>query len=233
MTRIEDGKPGRRGRGYYRLFNDAELSALMSRIHGAVISAGHELERLISAEAPTLDDLDMFLDNGDEGVFLVTKKAIKASRRLRFPGSEPDYLIFDREGRRRLCYVVELKDGDMFDTKKARGEVQSLREFVRQIGAAIPYRTDYRVCSFNQMDRQAIADGFKREVDIDHVWTGRDLCALLDIDYDAMVAARNADATANRQWLASSIVGVPALRDALAREIARDPGMRDRIGTSH
>ena len=47
MVRIEDSKPGRRDGGYARLFNDADIGALVSRVHATSIRAGTELEHII------------------------------------------------------------------------------------------------------------------------------------------------------------------------------------------
>ena len=154
MVRIDAGKPGRRDGGYARMFDDADLGALISRIHATSIRAGSELEHIIEraarANQTRISDLDRFLANGADGVFIADKRTIRAARRIDFSGAEPDYLIFVRRGNRRLCYVVELKDGDQFDTKKSSGEVDSLTRFSTTVGSTLPYETAIRVCSFNQ-----------------------------------------------------------------------------------
>ena len=81
MALIQDS-PGRRNGGYERLFGHAELGLLASKVQGAVISAGTELERLIRRQAACIDDLDAFLaqDQMPEGVFLADKKQLKKSQ---------------------------------------------------------------------------------------------------------------------------------------------------------
>lgn len=222
MVRIDAGKPGRRDGGYARMFDDADLGALISCIHATSIRAGSELEHIIEREAEAnqtrIPDLDRFLANGVDGVFIADKKTIRAARRIDFPGSEPDYLIFVRRGSRRLCYVVELKDGDQFDTKKSSGEVDSLTRFSTIVGSTLPYETAIRVCSFNQGDKEAIVTGFKRTIDESLVWTGREFCNLLGFDYDAIVEERRADAAANRRFLAQQLLNIPAMRDLLREQ---------------
>lgn len=222
MVRIDAGKPGRRDGGYARMFDDADLGALISRIHATSIRAGSELERIIEREARAnqthIPDLDRFLTNGADGVFIADKRTIRAARRIDFPGAEPDYLIFVRRGNRRLCYVVELKDGDQFDTKKSSGEVDSLTRFSTTVGSTLPYETAIRVCSFNQDDKAAIVTGFKRTIDESLVWTGREFCNLLGFDYDAIVEERRADAAANRRFLAQQLLNIPAMRDLLREQ---------------
>lgn len=222
MVRIDAGKPGRRDGGYARMFDDADLGALISRIHATSIRAGSELEHIIEREARAnqtrIPDLDRFLANGIDGVFIADKKTIRAARRIDFPGAEPDYLIFVRRGNRRLCYVVELKDGDQFDTKKSSGEVDSLIRFSTIVGSTLPYETAIRVCSFNQDDKEAIVTGFKRTIDESLVWTGREFCDLLGFDYDAIVEERRADAAANRRFLAQQLLNIPAMRELLREQ---------------
>ena len=223
MVRIEESNPGRRDGGYARLFNDPEIGALVSRVHATSIRAGTELEHIIRRESLTngtaISDLDEFLANGSDGVFLADKSAIKASTRIQFPSAEPDYLVFVREGAKRECYVLELKDGDQFDTKKSTGEVSNLSAFSTNVGSTIPYSTAIRICSFNQDDRQAIVAGFKQMVDESMVWTGREFCALLGFDYAAILDERTTDANDNRRFLVQQLLRIPELRSIAAREL--------------
>ncbi len=209
MVRIEDGKPGRPDGAYARLFNSPEIGALISRIHAASIRAGTELEKIVEREAKAngtaIVELDAFLDNGHDGVFVAAKKQVKACKAINFPEAEPDYLIFVRKGTRRHCYVVELKDGDVFDTKKAAGEIATLTRFSTSVGSKLSYATGIRICSFNQDDKTAIVAGFKNAVGIGEVWTGREFCNLLGFDYDAIVQERLADADANRRFLIAEL----------------------------
>ena len=223
MVRIEESNPGRRDGGYARLFNDPDIGALVSRVHATSIRAGTELEHIIRRESLTngtaIRDLDEFLENGSDGVFLADKSAIKASTRIQFPSAEPDYLVFVREGAKRECYVLELKDGDQFDTKKSTGEVSNLSAFSTNVGSTIPYSTAIRICSFNQDDRQAIVAGFKQMVDESMVWTGREFCALLGFDYPAILEERTTDANDNRRFLVQQLLRIPELRSIAAREL--------------
>ena len=163
MVKIADSNPGRRDGGYARLFNDPDIGALVSRVHATSIRAGTELEHIIHRESmynrTAICDLDDFLENGSDGVYLAHKSAIKAAARIHFPGAEPDYLVFLRDGSKRVCYVLELKDGDQFDTKKSSGEVSNLLAFSTNVGSTLPYSTEIRICSFNQNDKQAIVAG--------------------------------------------------------------------------
>ncbi len=224
MVRIDAGKPGRRDGGYARMFDDPDVGALISRTHATSIRAGSELEHIIEREARAnktlIPDLDSFLTNGVDGVFIAAKKAVKKSQRVNFPDSEPDYLIFVQEGTKRLCYVVELKDGDQFDTKKSSGEVASLTNFSTQVGSTLPYETVIRVCSFNQNDKESIVQGFKKAVNQSLVWTGREFCELMRFDYDAIVEERLADSEANRRFFVEQLLKIPSIAKILSDQPA-------------
>ena len=79
MALIRDRKPGRTDGGYTRLFGDAQLGSLISRVHGALISAGTELEKLVIKRANIIENVDEFLqqDIYPEGAFVGTKARIK------------------------------------------------------------------------------------------------------------------------------------------------------------
>ena len=128
--------------GYTRLFGAGALGNLMSRVHGATISAGTELEKLIWAHVKQIDDLDRFiaesLDGIGEGIFVANKKQVKKSKTINSK-YEPDFLGFDLT--KRLCYIIEVKDGDQFDTKKASGEHTTLHNFTNDVSSALPFST--------------------------------------------------------------------------------------------
>lgn len=64
-----------------------------------------------------------------EGAFMATKLQIKKCAILDSSEAEPDFLIFKRRNDKQSCYVIELKDGHQFDTKKASAERRMLRAF--------------------------------------------------------------------------------------------------------
>ncbi|CAI8018397.1 Modification methylase HhaII [Geodia barretti] len=228
LPRIDDSNPGRRDGSYTRLFDDADIGAMLSQIHATSIRAGMELERAIQNRAKDcqilIPDLDAFLSRSHnfDGVFLADKKVVRKSQTIG-AGTQPDYLVFDQRHGRRHCYVVELKDGDVFDTKKTDGEIDSLNNFVQVAARRIEYSLEIRVCSFNQRDKSAIANGFKNRIDISEVWTGSDFCGMLGIDYHAILNERTAHAESNREWLVSSMMHIPELRQIAREFLAQTP----------
>ena len=105
-----------------------------------------------------------------------------------------------------------MKDGDVFDTKKADGEIDSLYSFIEDVQGSLFSVPEIRVCSFNQMDKTAIVAGFKQRVDTSQVWTGSEFCELIGVNYQAIVNKRRDDAEENRKWLVDSILNIPELR---------------------
>jgi hypothetical protein len=73
-------------------------------------------------------------------IFVARKQQVKSSRTIRSE-YEPDFLAFHPLSRN--CYIVEVKDGDQFDTKKAAGERQMLENFRTDISRSVPYITHY------------------------------------------------------------------------------------------
>lgn len=120
MAKIEDATPKNISGSYSRLFGSDKLGYLISKVHSASVSSGNELEKLILERVQRIDNLDEFLKQEimPDGVFIVPRKQIKKCSVLK-SNQEPKFLIFKRRGGEQNCYVIELKDGHVFDTKRA------------------------------------------------------------------------------------------------------------------
>lgn len=215
MARIQN-YPGRTDGGYTRVMGDATLGKLLSRTQSAIIAAGTELEKIVYREVDeqgrAVTDLDAFLEapTSSVGAYLVNKRSIKRSRRVQIGRSEPDLVIFDT-GQKHV-YIVELKDGDMFDTKKVDGELNTLIAFQNAISPHIPYMTSIHFCSFNQTDKAQIISGFKGKIDENQAMTGAELCQILRIDYEKILQQRMSDAAANRAFFIDELLKDPMIR---------------------
>ena len=128
-----------------------------------------------------------------EGVFMATKLQIKECAILDSSGAEPDFLIFKRRDDKQSCYVIELKDGHQFDTKKASAERRMLHAFTQQSAHRIHYTVQPYICCFNQNSKEAIGERLKNNIDISEVLTGREFCKLLELDYDEIMEDRSKD----------------------------------------
>ena len=217
MARLRNARPKNVSGAYDRIFDDTELGALASKIQSAVISSGNELERLIAGKVRSIPDLDQFLTQEimPDGVFLVRKKQMKKCQTLDFAGAEPDFMIFKRREKIQTCHVIELKDGHVFDTKKASAERQSMHGFIERNAPHIQYRFQAHFCAFNQEEKNAIWGGFKRKIALFEAMTGREFCELLEIDYDEIVAVRRADGPDNIEFFLSELARIDAVRPRL------------------
>ena len=217
MARFKNAKGREQGSGYARLFNDKELGALISRVHAAVISSGTELEQVVKDKLHLIEDLDEFLkrDIMQDGVMAADKKKVKKCKTLNFAGSEPDFLIFKRKHEKQNCHIIELKDGDNFDTKKASAEYRSMHSFISKNASRIPYRVHSHFCCFNQDSKQAILDGFRNKISLQEAMTGREFCELLELDYDKMVRARQEYGAENKREFLSDLIKIESVKTIL------------------
>ena len=192
-ARIADSNPKNSSGNYIRLFGDEDIGRLISQIQSASIKAGYVLEEIITKKSTLIADgnLDLFVDECIEGkhsgIFLATKKMIKASK-YHINGHEPDLMIFslDKNGR-GVCYIIELKVGAAFDAKKADGEKETLEICRSALGPKLPFITNFYLCAFHAKDRKEIVSGLKGRFNDDEVITGQELCNILSIDYDEVV----------------------------------------------
>lgn len=214
MAKIRDAKGRRENQspsGYSRLFGNIALGNLLSKVQAAVISSGNELERLILERCKKISDFDNFvtdLDNRSPGIFVATKRQIKKSKKVesRF---EPDLLAFDLV--HRICYVIEVKDGDQFDTKKSEGERNTLHSFRSDVASVLPFSFKIYMCSFNAPSKESIYHGLKHKFPLDELMTGKELCDLLGIDYDEILDIRKQDQEDNIDYFVESLKNIPEI----------------------
>ena len=222
MAKLRNSKPRNPSGGFNRLFNDDALGGLMSKVQSTVIANGSELENLITARAPAVEDLDRALEDPsscEPGTYLVPKKQMKKSNicriqtidisgeRVKLP--EPDFLILQIGDGRNRCDVVELKDGHVFDTKKSQAEKDGLVEYAQKLGTKIPYSTDHHICCFNQEDPKEIQKGLKNGFQPEEILTGRQFREKLNLDYEEIQICREEDARDNTDFFFEELAKLP------------------------
>lgn len=219
MAKLKDTEGKESSGGYTRLFNDTAVGRLMSRVHGASVKAGTELERMIKERVRLIDNLDEFLEQElmRDGVFVADKQKVKKCTKLDFAGSEPDFVIFKRRAGEQRCHVVELKDGHVFDTKKAAAEHQAVHAFIAKNSPHLPFTVSAHFCCFNQSDRQAIVKGFKHKIPVNEAMTGEEFCRLLELDYSEIVESRSGDGPENLRYFLSELLKIDRVRRLLKR----------------
>ena len=226
MALIENAKgrrPDQPPSGYTRLFGIEALGNLLSRVQGAVISAGNELETLIWERVTQIEDLDVFvattIHQRTPGMFVARKQQVKKSKSIN-SRYEPDFVGFDLE--HRICYVVEVKDGDQFDTKKAGSEYVTLHNFTNDISHALPFSTRIFICSFNATTKGEVLRGLKGRFAIGEVLTGREFCELFQIDYDEIRRSRDRDQERNLEFFVRELLRIEPLRSLIRRRLKAD-----------
>ena len=121
-------------------------------------------------------------------------------------------MIFRRRNNRQHCYIVELKDGHTFDTKKSSGEHASIHAFISQNAQYLPYTVSGHFCAFNQSDRHVIQKGFKNRILLEECMTGREFCELLEIDYDEIVSIRSKDQETNLVYFIRELLKIDEIK---------------------
>lgn len=218
MALIKNAKGRRKDQspsGYSRLFGNEELGNLMSRVQAAVISSGSELEKIILNKSNAIENFDKFVldvENKESGIHVASKKQIKNSEIIK-SNFEPDLVAFDLL--KKICYVIEIKDGDQFDTKKAAGERANLENFVNSASPKLPFSFKIYLCSFNSPNKEAIVAGVKHKFSMDEVITGKELCNLLGIDFNEINETRNTDQQANIDYFLEKLVDIPEVHQRL------------------
>ena len=236
MARIRDTQ-GRQdgGSGYARLLGSPLLGQLISRLHATAIRSGNELETILaqrcSMRSQGLQELLQYA-HGDgqqmiEAFFREPIEAFFNEKVLTDEASRPtefDVVVLDH--RKQRADIIEVKDGDTFDTKKSDGELESMRRVSEMFRRRLGYQADYHFCCFNQSDKAQIISGAKGRFDQHQVMTGPELCELLRIDYHEVQQLRRDDMADNLEFLLEELVAIPEARDRL-RELLICDGRQD------
>jgi len=213
MVKLSESK-GKAGDSASRIFGNDSMGLLFSQFQAAVIRSGIELEEILRKTIPialqtTLEALNE-TNVSDKPLVQVVIKPSKPDPDNPKKSIEADLLIVDNVARR--MNLVEVKEGYVFDTKKADGELASLRNITSWLAQEFAYRTHYYLCSFNQENKEAIVQGTKKRFTIDHVLTGRELCVMIGIDYDTLRTQRKIDQVENRGYFLSKLLAIPEIR---------------------
>ena len=118
-----------------------------------------------------------------------------------------------------MCYVIEVKDGDQFDTKKASGEHNTLHNFTNDVSHSIPFSTRIFMCCSNSRNIEDMYVGLKGKFSRDELITGKDLCMLLDIDYDEIIKIRTSDQQKNLDYFINSLLYINNIRNIIIKRL--------------
>lgn len=211
MTRLSDAamkKKHKTSGSYGRLFDNEKIGLVMSDVQSTAIRNGNELEKLIERYSNPLTNSDtcnlineIKLGTIQNGTYLLSKDSYRGTA-IAIPNHEPDYIVVRANDTNTKIVVIEMKDGDDFDTKKSNAELETLTACKDFIENNFEISTDYALCCFNQKSRQNIVRGLKHRFDEAHVMTGNEFCELVGIEYEAIINERKSDAADNIMELA-------------------------------
>jgi len=218
MARIRDARgrdPSTGPSGYERLFGNAQIGQLLSKVQATVISTGNELERVLEDNVTRPDGISIGKINAQKRKFKNVKTDADGNKHT----IGVDVAIY-RDGKVKL---IELKDGDVFDTKKVAGEVQSLSIAKRSLISTGKYKEDQvsiHFCSFNQENKQQIYNGAKHLIPTGSAMTGRELCGELGIDYDRIIKDRRSQQPDNLDYFITELLKIQAVREIVKKNVA-------------
>jgi len=188
--------------GYERLFGNRQLGMLISKVQSATISTGLELEGFLASRLKETDGISIHKINKDKRVF----KGAKNGHNIIID------CVVERDGK---IMLIEIKDGDTFDTKKVAGEIESLimtKNFIINTKKIKEEDVSVHYCSFNARDHEQIKKGAKGLLPENSTMTGRELCKLLDLDFDKIVEERKEHQKENMKFFISELRKIDEIR---------------------
>lgn len=195
--RREDETPS----GYERLFGNRQLGMLMSKVQSAVISTGNELEGMLASQIKDTTGISIQKINKENRVF----KGVKDGH---------DIIIDCVVEKDRKFKLIEIKDGDTFDTKKVAGEVASLilaKAHLIKTHNLKDEDVSLHYCSFNATSHEQIERGAKGLLPKGSAMTGQEFCKLVGLDFDKIVQERKKDQQENLNYFIGELKKIPEI----------------------
>jgi len=196
--------------GYERLFGNRQLGMLISKVQSATISTGSELEGFLASRLKKTNGISIHKINKDKRVF----KDAKIDSAGKKHNLEVDCVI-EREGK---IMLIEIKDGDTFDTKKVAGEIESLfmaKNFIIKTRKIKEENVSIHYCSFNARNHEQIEREAKGLLPKNSAMTGQELCELLGLDFNKIVEERKKHQKENLNFFIEELKKIPEIMNKL------------------
>ncbi len=213
MAKISESKGrGNENSGYMRVVGSAALGQLLSRIQVTVIRNGNELEHILKQQCPfysvgaKLGAIPNLLDASKQVQVFFSYK----HERIGETSIVGDVTVVDHS--QKVVHIVELKDGDTFDTKKSSGELESITILAKALATKLNYAARVHFCAFNQDDKDAIVAGAKGRFGLETAMTGAELCDLIGVNYGQVRELRKADEAENFDFLMGQLLAIPEVK---------------------
>ena len=94
-----------------------------------------------------------------------------------------------------------------------------MHSFIAKNAQHLQYIVRAHFCCFNQDNKQAIIDGFKKKIAPEEAMTGREFCQLLEIDYDEIVENRSMQSPDNLDYFLSELVKIDSVKSWLEKNL--------------
>jgi len=191
--------------GYERLFGNRQLGMLMSKIQSAVISTGNELEGILADEIKDTKGISIQKINKENRIF----KGIKDGHDIIID------CVVEKDGKFML---IEIKDGDTFDTKKVAGEVASLitaKTHLIKHNKLTEQDVSIHYCSFNATNHEQVERGAKGLLPKGSAMTGKEFCDLVGLDFNKIVQERKKDQQENLNYFISELKKIPEIHSKI------------------
>lgn len=187
--------------GYERLFGNRQLGMLISKVQSTVISTGNELEEILASKIKNSQGISIQNINKEKRIF----KGIKKGH---------DIIIDCVIMKNGKIMLIEIKDGDTFDTKKVAGEVESLliaREHIIKTNKLKEQDVSVHYCSFNAASHEQVEKGAKNLLPKNSAMTGREFCNLIGLNFDKIVEERKKDQEQNLNYFIEELKKIPEI----------------------
>jgi len=181
----------------------------LSKVQATVISAGNELERVLAARITNPEGISIDQLNKDKRIF----KGLKKDK----SGKSHDIAVDCVVTKDNKTMLIEIKDGDVFDTKKVAGEIESLNLVKGHlIEQGIPEENiEIRFCSFNAANHAQVEKGAKGLLPEGYAMVGRELCELLELDYEKILEERKEDQGDNFKHFTDKFMEIKEVQEYL------------------
>lgn len=198
---------------YFRLFAETaddpvafKIAQMVSKIHATTIRNGCLLDGSILANPahnpnnPTKDGNPAELVTGHYVKLRITKEMCPS-----ITGQEAieiDYTVVTPDE----IHIYEVKDGDNFDTKKSKGEVNSLKTIQAHLMATYPTKTvSHHIVFWNSSDAKT-ASIKVNDLAAGVLITGSEFCSKIGINFENINEGRRRVASrANKEWFLSQL----------------------------
>lgn len=196
---------------YERVIEDKDYARFIQRAHQTMISNGTELEHIINKSYPNtiikIKEININLNEFPIGTLIngceiIIDKRFVSIDKNKIHKKKPDYLY---KKSKNEWFIIELKDGDGFDTKKSPGEVRVLQEVVDTLKKKYPdLKFIPKMVLFNNKNLSEAS--IKCLAAQPMLMRGIDFCKLLGLTWDQIDKQRKFDRKQNTNYFEEEVI---------------------------